>query len=232
MSAVRDVVVAIPARNEEDLLSTCLSSVRAALATLVTLHPDVRTAVVVALDGCTDGSAEVARRAGAHIVELIGAGVGASRDAAAHHGLGCLGGPQDALTWLACTDADTVVPPNWLVRQLIWADSGMDMVLGTVEPVGVRDPAALAAWHSRHRLGEGHPYVHGANLGVRVSTWRSVGGFGPRRAHEDVALAARVRSSAVSWVATDTTRAQTSGRLVGRAPSGFAEYLNALSSPQ
>ena len=39
--------------------------------------------------------------------------------------------------WIANTDADTVVPPTWLTTQLRWADSGHDVVIGTVEPVGV-----------------------------------------------------------------------------------------------
>jgi SAM-dependent methyltransferase len=38
-----------------------------------------------------------------------------------------------AAIWLATTDADTVVPPGWLRRQLSYAGRGWDVVLGTVE---------------------------------------------------------------------------------------------------
>ncbi len=232
MSAVDHVVVAIPVRNEEALLSACLAAVNTAVDTLARVHPHVRTAVTVALDDCSDDSAIIAARAGAHSVALRRAGVGVSRDAAARHGLGVLGGPEEWRTWLACTDADTLVPSNWLVRHVIWADSGMDLVLGTVEPFGVADPEVLAAWQSRHRLAEGHSYVHGANLGVRVSTWREVGGFGPLNTHEDVTMATKVQATAAAWVATDTIRVRTSGRVVGRAPSGFADYVTELGEPQ
>ncbi|UJH70140.1 glycosyltransferase family 2 protein [Ornithinimicrobium sp. INDO-MA30-4] len=232
MKNIHQVVVAIPVRNEEALLPACLKSVAMAISTLRQVYPGVRTCVVVALDGCTDGSGAVALSSGNQIVTLAGVGVGATRDAAIVHGLSCLSGPQMTQTWLACTDADTVVPPTWLVRQLMWANSGMDLVVGTVEPFGLDDPRLLATWHSKHQLTEGHPHVHGANLGVRASTWSEVDGFGPRSAHEDVALVARSRSHTSRWVATDTTRVATSGRRVGRAESGFADYLGTLSVPQ
>lgn len=232
MSTISTVLVAIPVRNEETLLPESLDSVERAAQTLLRVHPDVQILVVVALDGCTDGSAAIAAAHGVETVHVSGVGVGPSRDAAILRGIDRLGSPDESRTWLACTDADTTVPATWLVRQLIWADSGMDLVMGTVEPVGVEDPGVLAAWHSRHRLVEGHPYVHGANLGVRACCWRRAGGFGARAVHEDRALVTKVRECTDRWVATDTTRVATSGRLIGRAESGFADYLDALSVPR
>jgi len=154
--------------------------------------------------------------------------VGAARDAAVARGLEVLGGPDEATTWLACTDADTVVPPRWLLRQVRWADQGLDLVVGTAEPVGVDRPETLVAWHARHRLVEGHEHVHGANLGVRASRWREVGGFGDRRLGEDVHLVERVRAVSDHTVATDTTRVLTSGRSRSRVAAGFAGYLGDL----
>ena len=81
------------------------------------------------------------------------------------------------------TDADTVVPSRWLVRHVMWAERGADLVVGTAEPVGVARGEALAAWHARHQLVEGHTHVHGANLGVRADRWRHrCAGMGPERA--------------------------------------------------
>lgn len=234
MKSVRRVVVAIPARDEEQLLVVCLVSVKRAVSALLLVRPDIDALVVVGLDACIDSSAAVAASAGVHTVDLRGEGVGATRDAAIHHGLSVLGSSDRGRNleddaWVACTDADTVVPSTWLIRQVMWAESGMDLVIGTVEPIGGRDPAVLAAWHSRHRLTEGHPYVHGANLGMRADTWRAAGGFGRRTLAEDVALVARARAHNDRWVATDTTRVATSGRMTGRADGGFADYLCALS---
>lgn len=230
-AALRHVVVAIPARDEEALLPSCLAAVSVAVRVLEDACPDVRVVVAVALDGCTDGSAAVAAEAGVALTTLTGVGVGLARDAAVARGLEVLGGPHgvtEATTWLACTDADTVVPPRWLVRQVRWADQGLDLVVGTAEPVGVDRPETLVAWHARHRLVEGHEHVHGANLGVRASRWREVGGFGDRRLGEDVHLVERVRAVSDHTVATDTTRVLTSGRSRSRVADGFAGYLGDL----
>lgn len=238
MKSVRRVVVAIPARNEAELLTTCLASLTQAVDALRHVRPDVDAVVVVGLDGCTDSSAAVATRAAVHTIALLREGVGRTRDAAIRHGLSMLGDASadderaEHHTWLACTDADTVVPQTWLIRQVMWAESGMDLVVGTVEPADCGDPAVLAAWHSRHRLTEGHPYVHGANLGMRADLWRAVGGFGRRTVSEDVALVARARAWSDRWVSTDTTRVATSARLSGRAKGGFADYLDALGEPR
>lgn len=230
---IHRIIVSIPARNEGTLLAGCLSGVQLAVDALHQVRADFPVAVVVALDGCTDDSSAVAAQAGVHTVTLHGEGVGAARDAAIAHGLSLLSPASDTLsehhTWVACTDADSVVPVTWLIHQLMWAESGMDLVIGTVEPYGPIEPSVLAVWHAQHRLAEGHPYVHGANLGMRADTWRAAGGFGPRTVDEDVELIARAQANTDRWVATDTTRVATSARLHGRIDGGFADYLNVLS---
>ncbi len=232
MSDIHRVVVAIPARDEELLLAVCLRSVQRSITALKRLRPLIETVVVVGLDGCTDRSYAVAAQAGVRTETLLGVGVGATRDAAVMGGLSALNTGFDRHTWLACTDADTVVSSTWLTRQLMWAQSGMDLVMGTVEPADLDDPALLASWRGQHRLGEDHHYIHGANLGVRANTWRAVGGFGTLTTGEDVAFVARTKEHTKQWVATDTTRVITSGRLRGRANGGFADYLRALAEPQ
>lgn len=230
MSRVDHVVVAIPARDEESLLPACLRTVAVAVGVLREARPGIRLSVAVALDGCTDGSADVAAASGVVVVTLPGEGVGAARDAAVERGLAALGHPPEPATWIACTDADTVVPSRWLLRQVMWAERGSDLVVGTAEPVGVARAEALAAWHARHQLVEGHAHVHGANLGVRADRWRQVGRFGHRTVGEDVDLVERVRAVTAGWVATDTTRVLTSGRSYSRVQDGFASCLRALDA--
>ncbi len=230
MTRVEHVVVAIPARDEESLLPGCLRSVTASAAVLRRARPGIRLSVAVALDGCTDGSAAVVAATDAVVVTLPGEGVGAARDAAVERGLAALGHPPEPTTWVACTDADTVVPARWLLGQVMWAERGADLVVGTAEPVGVARAEALAAWHARHLLVEGHGHVHGANLGVRADRWREVGRFGPRTVGEDVDLVERVRGITDHWVATDTTRVLTSGRWHSRVDDGFAGYLRDLDA--
>lgn len=229
---VEHAVVAIPARDEEASVGSCLASVLDATERLRTRRPGVRVTVVVALDRCTDRTAPRVAAFPVTAVVVDAGSVGVARAAAVEAGLalGSGAGPNDPATWIACTDADGVVPSSWLTTQVDLADGGVDLVVGTVEPAGPIDPRLLAAWRARHALRDGHAHVHGANLGVRASTYRAVGGFPGLPLHEDAALVEAVRASGAPWVATDRTRVRTSARLAGRVVGGFAGYLDVLAA--
>ncbi len=229
MSAIDHVVVAIPARDEESLLPACLRSVSAAVSALRDVRPGIHLVVAVTLDGCTDGSARVLGDWDAATVELPGRGVGAARDAAIERGLSALREPPEDATWVACTDADTVVPSRWLVRHVMWAERGADLVVGTAEPVGVARGEALAAWHARHQLVEGHTHVHGANLGVRADAYLAVGGWPALTSGEDNGLWDAVRATGLPVVSTRTVHVVTSSRTITRATGGFGQWLVELA---
>lgn len=132
-------------------------------------------------------------------------------------------------TWIACTDADSAVPATWLTQQCAFANAGMDVVVGTVEPrEGDLSTDVLAAWIARHSLVEGHEHIHGANLGFTLAAYLAVGGFLAMPTHEDVHLVARLRAQGHPHVATDSTRVITSGRRVSRTTGGLASHLNNL----
>ncbi|MEO5981118.1 MAG: glycosyltransferase [Pedococcus sp.] len=227
MSRLLSMAVVVPARDEERVLAGCLASVDLARRSLEQSRPDVAVTVLVVLDRCVDRSASLAAQHPGVDTLVVSVGcVGAARAAGA--ALVLAGSADTGRLWLASTDADSVVPPHWLEAQADLADSGRDLVLGTVEPVGV-DAHLLGRWARRHRLRDGHPHVHGANLGVRASRYVEVGGFPGVGLHEDVLLAAAVKATGASWVATDATRVQTAGRLDGRVSGGFATYLRELA---
>jgi cellulose synthase/poly-beta-1,6-N-acetylglucosamine synthase-like glycosyltransferase len=239
---IAQVAVVIPVHNEEPLLARALAAVSAAADVLQHSHPDTDVAIVAVLDACTDGSGAVVARFAASdrritLLPVVFRSVGRSRRAGINLLLTGLlpdragpGRPQTSKrVWLANTDADSCVPENWLLRQVELADRGADAVLGTVEP----DPAGmdgelLRRWHARHPLGEDHPHVYGANLGVRASAYLRAGGFPRQRSQEDRALAARLRRHGYRITSTDTVRVVTSGRTEARAPQGFGAYLLAL----
>ncbi len=227
MRPVAHVVVAVPVRDEELLLDGCLDSVARAVRELRAHRPGTGVEVVVVLDRCTDGSASVVSRHPVTALDVAAGSVGRARHVATRAGLRSAGVPADA-TWVAGTDADCVVPPRWLVEHVAAADRGADLVLGTVEPAGVRDPVVLDAWRALHSLRDGHDHVHGANLGVRASAYLEAGGFAPLALHEDVDLVARLKASGRTWVASDRVRVRTSGRTTGRVAGGFASYLAGL----
>ena len=133
---VTAVGVVVPARNEQDRIVRCLTSLRRALAEA----PDgVTTAVAVVLDRCTDATAEQVASvvadwhqatiltvpplhspdvAAIGLSDLRGSGVGALRDLGLRVVLDRLSGHPAAGTWLLSTDADTTVPPDWVRAHL------------------------------------------------------------------------------------------------------------------
>ena len=183
------------------------------------------------LDRCIDRSAEVARRAAVRTLDVDHGNVGATRHAGVRSALAtaAAGGVGPADLWVACTDADTVVPPHWLTGHIALSETH-DAVIGTVEPLGLTDTEVLSEWRARHHLIEGHPHVHGANLGLRGSAYLEVGGFRPMPSDEDVDLVRRLRSHTTRWVATDTVRVASSARRNPRCRGGFSDYLGALES--
>ncbi len=208
--------VVIPAHNEVELLPNALDAVARAAG-----HPCLQrepVLVVVALDGCTDGSADVARRAGVRTVSTPGGNVGAARAAGATLALAA------GARWLAFTDADSQVAPDWLAAQLAL---DCDAVCGTIEvhdwgPNGER----LRRQHAdTYRDADGHRHIHGANLGVSAAAYRRAGGFQPHASSEDVALVKALEAAGVRIAWSALPRVATSARRDARAPAGFGALV-------
>ncbi|MFE2883652.1 glycosyltransferase [Streptomyces sp. NPDC059272] len=224
------VAVVVPAHNEEDRIGACLRSVRRAAAQVAPLP----VVTVVAADACTDATAAVAARAGAHVVRLEHRSVGAARAAGTAHALHLLAGGGRPV-WLAMTDADTTVPDTWLTDQIDWARQGHDVVLGTIRLAGgSRRLTALhdARYFRTRPAGTGepwsHPHVHGANLGLSPTAYLRVGGFAALPTGEDRDLVSRLAAQGHRIARTDRHPVRTAARLRGRAPDGLADLLATL----
>ena len=231
---ITEVVIVVPVRNEEVLLPRCLTALSAAIDALRAVpEPErPRVFVLVVLDECTDLSARVTAHWPAFRRHEIEAGaVGVARRDGIRHALGRLrrsqtdGAASASQIWIATTDADSAVPPNWLVTQLALARNGAELVLGTVRPDDELAAQELLRWEALHTIGEGHPHVHGANLGVRADRYFAAGEFEPVDRDEDVLLVAALRDLGVAEALTALIPVLTSGRREGRAPAGFAGYL-------
>ncbi len=151
--------------------------------------------------------------------------VGAARAAGARQALLDVPGHPPA-DWIACTDADSAVPVDWLATQLSHAMADTDLLLGLVRPDPMElEPDLMGDWIQAHQLTEGHPHVHGANFGIRAEMYVRTGGFARVAAHEDVLLTAEVRERDGLVVSTASSPVLTSARTSGRAPVGMATYL-------
>ena len=224
------ICVLIPARNEEKLLARCLHSVLDACGRL---PQEITWDVVVAVDASTDRTLEIAEKilSGKGEVVVTDAGiVGRARAAAAHCALSRYAGVL-SLCWLAHTDADCIVPEDWLVKQLLLAEDGIEAVAGiiSVDTFCEHGPEVEERFHNSYLVDPDgrHSHVHGANLGIRADAYSRVGGWANLATAEDHDLWNRLMEKVSSRVSTAALRVTTSGRRIGRAPHGFAGALAA-----
>ncbi len=209
--------VIIPVHDEEALLGNCLQSVQQAAADpLLDAEP---VEIVVVLDACTDRSAATAIKHKAQIVSLNAHCVGAAR------ALGASWALDYGARWIAFTDADTIVPPNWLSAQLdLYADATCGQVCiddWSGHPPGVRE-RFLERYRSESR------HIHGANLGISAAAYQAAGGFPALKSGEDSALISSLveRQGDVRWAGP--ARVVTSARWQTAVGGGFASYLAGL----
>jgi len=226
-AGIEAVGVVVPAHNEETLLPACLAAL-SRVASVV----GVPVAMLVVADTCTDRTAAVARARGARVIAIGARNVGSARAAGMAELLRLTAGVDPSAVWLATTDADTVVPPRWLERQLRYAGQGWDVVLGTVTVADWdgHPPHVPAAFDALYQFGAGpHQHVHGANLGIRASAYLAAGGFRSLRTAEDHALLAAATEAGCSVLQASDITVATSARRRARAPLGFSHLLRTLA---
>lgn len=211
--------IIVPAHDEEERIEDCVESLVKAAT-----HPNLAgesVEIIVVLDACTDITGQLARSLGARTVNLRARNVGLARQAGARAALGA------GARWLAFTDADTVVAPDWLAMQLALK---ADAVCGTV---AVEDWGAYGERMHRHfeltyTDADGHAHIHGANLGVCAAAYATAGGFLGLETGEDVALVEALRESGANIAWSRAPRVVTSVRPNYKAPNGFGATLERI----
>lgn len=225
----RAVAVIVPAHDEQELLGDCLDALHA--ASWRAREAGARVLVVVVADACVDSTRAIARTHGVTCLTVNGRNVGSARATGAAHALAVFaeeGFPAESV-YLLHTDADTLVPSQWIIRHLA-AAAGHDAVLG---PVEVRDWEPRGAdCARRYRLASmlepDEHRVHGANLGVRADAYLRAGGFAALASAEDRALVAALRGGGESVVFRRDVAVRTSARISRRVRGGFSDYLSGL----
>lgn len=180
------LTLAICARNAQSIIGDCLQSVACQ-----TVRPDE---LIVAIDDPNDPTIEVARAHGARVIVTHSTGLYEARNAV-----------LDACTtdYLAFTDADCVLVPEWIERAKNVLDTKPQVAAGTG-----RHPAIgkknLASWLHHmwfivetENTGQTNGII-GGNSYFRTSALREAGGWLPLAGHsaaEDVYIAHALRQA-------------------------------------
>lgn len=224
------ISVVIPAFNEERFIERTLISL---------MNQDFKDFELIVVDNNSrDQTGQIAERFGARVVFEPKEGVGYSRQA---------GFMAAKAPIIATTDADTVVPPNWLSKILGEFNNDPELVaFGGFH--SLYNGPFLARFAVRYlifipwifdRIFSGGWTLSGANLAVRKEAFLKIGGFNTKlKLSEDADLSQRLRS--VGKVRLDMGfRVETSGRRYGKGlfiamvqyfPNGLARIF--LKKPE
>jgi cellulose synthase/poly-beta-1,6-N-acetylglucosamine synthase-like glycosyltransferase len=241
----KHTIVAIPARDEDERIGPCLIALNQQLQ-----PPD---AVILLLNNCTDRTGKIARGMTPDLrfrLDVINRDLPPAEANAGHaRRLAMLRAAEQAGRdgVLLTTDADAVVPPNWVSGNLAALCQGVDIVCGRVaidpleatlipehlhaddalecQLIAMLDDLAWLLDPEMHDPPPRHTEASGASLAVSVDAFRRVGGIPAMQAGEDRAFVralwmmdARVRHDPAIQVVV-------SGRVEGRAPGGMADAI-------
>ncbi|GAY08021.1 glycosyltransferase family 2 protein [Pseudonocardia sp. N23] len=238
------VAVVVPAHDEEALVGGCLEALDEALDAAVREVADLRIAVCVVLDRCSDATPRVVRDAvgrwhrPAVVRTVVTTGdrtVGELRTLGLDDAVRRLGDVPPGRVWLLSTDADTRVPPTWVRDHLRHAGAGADAVVGMVDLDGLTLLPDDVQCRYTDLVDAGitpdaHTHAYAANLGVRADAFQAVGGFPVVAAGEEHALLAALRGAGRRIVTPVGLRVRTSARTHGRAAGGLADLLRDLGA--
>lgn len=235
-----DLLIGIPAHDEQDLVGDCLRAVSDAVRHAVA-HRAVRNPLVLlGAHRCTDRTVARARAAMAGsgvpfrvVTDEDSRTVGDVRAALVRDGSVPDSSVLAGTGWLFTTDADSVVSADWvtatlhqLVRHDAVAAAGMVAVVGWSTSAG-----AHRRYQQIIRDGcreDAHEHVYGANLAIRLDAYHAVGGFRAVEHGEDQDLVDRLRSNGYGVISTFEPLVSTSGRMPGRAAHGLGHLLAQL----
>ena len=226
---LRALGVVVPVHNEESVVTFALEAIDRAVRRLPS-RVDCRVAVV--LDTCEDSSpnrvAQWSTGSSALVLRSQGRNVGRARRQGCEALVSTFSEFDRTAIWLATTDADSIVPEEWLRVQVAAFEEGVDVWAGRV---GVADwpdraPSVIARWKKSY-ASERTP-IHGASLGFTASAYVELNGFRELRSGEDRDLYERAREIGLRVHHDKRAVVMTSSRQQARAPHGFAHALDEL----
>jgi glycosyltransferase involved in cell wall biosynthesis len=179
--------IIIPAFNEEKFLGNCLESLK---------EQDFRDFEIIVVDNnCTDKTREIAKKFGAILVSEKNQGVAFARNKGAKVAKGEI---------LAFTDADTILPKNWLSRIQKEFENDKELVAfgGSCEfysgPISARlaSKFLLKPFFILDKFFSRGFNLMGSNMAIKRETFLKIGGFNENlKLNEDVEISYRLREN-------------------------------------
>jgi hypothetical protein len=253
--------VIVPARNEEQLLPRTLEALRLQVDQNGGPLPSKHYEVILLLNNCTDNSEAVAvQYQQAHpdfqlhvamrILPPAEAHVGTARRLLMDTAYSRLHNKNAPRRAILSTDADTVVAPDWIVRNLAAIHAGADVVGGVINLLPddltdlQRQDAGTHLAYQRDRQLQAltaqlesmldpdpadpwprHLQHFGASLACTTSMYALAGGLPPVKPLEDVAFLDALRKVGARIRHCPQTHIYTSARLDGRVQVGLSGQL-------
>lgn len=212
------ISVVIPAYNEEEYLPECLESVKKQK------YPKEKFEIIVANNNSKDKTAEIAKKAGAHVIDVKKQG----------HVFALNTGMQKASGELiAVTDADTRVSPNWLdTVARVFEDKEVVAVTGSAyynsgskmsEYLGKMTYSMFVRFHFALKK----PHLTGLNLAVRKSAFLEIKGLDTRyETFSDLELGLRIKKVGKVIFCEDLLVASSPRRWEKGSLEDYYKYLN------
>lgn len=233
------VGVVVPVHNEQELLAASLRSVVNAFGEVSKWG--LASTLMVVLDACNDASEDIARElkdvlirdeslVDVSVVKCRATNVGYARQLGCSALLTRWSQLPPSKIWLATTDADSRVPVNWLTTQILQHEAGAEHWSGRVEVTDWSEHRheTRLRWQTEYEQ-ESRP-IHGASLGFNAAAYLAAGGFKSLKTGEDRALHHALLDQGGRVHYDSVTRVVTSARRRARAPYGFAQALDLVSS--
>jgi glycosyltransferase involved in cell wall biosynthesis len=178
------ISVVIPTYNEEINIGKCIKSL------LKQTIPKKDYEIIVVDGGSRDNTKKISRQLGAKFIKQRSKGVGGARNNGAFMAKGDI---------IACTDADTILPANWLETILDNFKKDIVCVFGVLKPI-------KNTWFYKIAFYLGNKIVYtlsrtnvfhnvcGANSAFRKKEFLKINGFDPAiTASDDIEIALRLK---------------------------------------
>ncbi len=209
-----NISVIIPAFNEEKRLEACLKSVFD--------QTQPADEVIVIDNASTDKTAQIAERMGARVIVESSKGITFARNR---------GFESAKNEIIARTDADTVVPRNWIetINQEFEKDPSLVALSGpAVFGISIFTPLLKIVVFEANKKIFGHYGLYGPNLAIRKSAWEKIKNdtcSDDSKVHEDTDLAIHMGKVGKVGFASEL-KVRTSARRLRQSPSSqLVEYI-------